>query len=299
MIARRSAIILLVDDDADTRALVGEYLTADGYNTCMAASGEEALTLLEDLQPDLILLDAVMPGLDGFETCRAIKRRPAMAIVPIIFMTGLSDSDHVVEGLSAGGVDYVSKPLSLEALSARIRVHLATAQATRSALTALNRAGAYLLSADAGGAIGWMAPATQQLLDELDWQTVAALRQACVDLVAGLTRGPVTVTTPGSRSLDLTMLEPFGADEVLFRLERSIAGQETNLLQQAFRLTGREADVLLWISRGKSNKDMSEILNISARTVNKHIEQVFIKLGVENRASAAALATRELLVGRF
>jgi len=298
MIAPRSALVLLVDDDPDTRAFVGEYLIEEGYSTCMAASGAEALILLDDLQPDLILLDAVMPVLDGFETCRAIKRRKTMANVPVIFMTGLSESGHVVEGLSAGGVDYVSKPVSLEALSARIRVHLATAQATRSALAALDRAGACLLSADASGAIGWMAPATQRLFDELDWQTVAALRQACADLVAGLSRAPVTLATPGAFSLELTILEPHGTNEILFRLERSIVGQETVLLQQAFRLTARESDVLLWISRGKSNKDISEILNISARTVNKHLEQVFIKLGVENRASAAALATRQLLAGR-
>jgi len=265
----------------------------------MASSGEEALLLLDSLRPDVILLDAVMPGLDGFATCRAIKSRAAMETVPIIFMTGLSDSNHVVEGLLAGGVDYVSKPLSLDALSARIRVHLATAQATRSVMTALDRADACLMSADAAGGIGWMAPATQRLLDTLDLETVAAVRQACAESVAGLIRSPVTVMGSGSRALELTMLEPLGPEETLFRLERSIAGRETTVLQEAFGLTPREADVLLWISRGKSNKDMSEILNISARTVNKHLEQVFIKLGVENRASAAALATRELLAKRI
>jgi len=296
--ARRAPTILLVDDDPDTRTLVGEFLIGESYAPRMAASGEEALDILDTWSPDLILLDAVMPGLDGFATCRAIKRRDAMATVPIIFMTGLSDSGHVVEGLSAGGVDYVPKPLSLDVLLARIRVHLAMAQATRSALTALDRAGACLLAADASGAIGWMTPATQRLIDALDLPTVAALRQACADAVAGVIRTPATIAFPGARALELTMLEPLGEDETLFRLERSIAGRETDLLQEAFRLTPREADVLLWISRGKSNKDMSEILNISARTVNKHLEQVFIKLGVENRASAAALATRELLVTR-
>jgi len=294
----RPAVVLVVDDDPDARALVGAFLEGEGYRPCMASSGDEALLVLDTLRPDVILLDAVMPGLDGFATCRAIKGRAAMATVPVIFMTGLSDSGHVVEGLSAGGVDYVPKPLSLEVLSARIRVHLATAQATRSALTALDRAGACLFSTDAAGAINWMAPATQRLLDQLDLQAVVALRQACAESLAGLIRTPFTVTFPDARPLELVMLEPLGPEETLFRLERSIVGQETGLLQEAFGLTPREADVLLWISRGKSNKDMSEILNISPRTVNKHLEQVFIKLGVENRASAAALATRELLMIR-
>jgi DNA-binding CsgD family transcriptional regulator len=72
-------------------------------------------------------------------------------------------------------------------------------------------------------------------------------------------------------------------------------GSEVGTLQVVFGLTRREAEVLLWISRGKSNRDASEILNISARTVNKHLEQIFIKMGVENRAAAAASATRVML----
>ena len=83
--------------------------------------------------------------------------------------------------------------------------------------------------------------------------------------------------------------------EHLCKLARSVEGMETQVLAQAFGLTPREADVLLWTARGKSNKDMSEILNISARTVNKHLEQIFIKIGVENRASATAAATRIIL----
>ena len=85
-----------------------------------------------------------------------------------------------------------------------------------------------------------------------------------------------------------------GPDELLFRLAEVTAGGDEQLLQQTLQLTGREAEVLLWISRGKSNREIGEILHISPRTVNKHLEQVFVKLGVENRASAAARAVRAL-----
>lgn len=291
-------LVLVIDDDPDARALLAAFLAGEGYRAELAMGGEEGLRLVEALRPDLVLLDAVMPGLDGFATCRAIKRLDWAANLPVIFMTGLSDSGHVVEGLAAGGVDYVTKPLSLDALSARIRVHLANARAARSALTALDSSGACLLAADATGRIGWTAPATQRLLDELDLPGAEQLRGALADLMAGAAREPVLSVATGSLTLAVTRLEPLGRDENLFRLERSIEGMETDVLQQAFALTPREADVLLWIARGKSNKDMSEILNISARTVNKHLEQVFIKVGVENRASAAALATRVLLQGR-
>ena len=90
------------------------------------------------------------------------------------------------------------------------------------------------------------------------------------------------------------MLAPIGPDELLFRLNEVFTGNEEQLLQQSLALTSRESEVLLWISRGKSNREIGEILTISPRTVNKHLEQVFVKLGVENRASAAARAVRTL-----
>ena len=80
----------------------------------------------------------------------------------------------------------------------------------------------------------------------------------------------------------------------MYRLTETGGGQEEAFLQQYLSLTTREAEVLIWIARGKSNRDISEILNISPRTVNKHLEQIFTKLGVENRASAAALAVGAL-----
>jgi DNA-binding CsgD family transcriptional regulator len=90
------------------------------------------------------------------------------------------------------------------------------------------------------------------------------------------------------------MLSSIGPDELLFRITETHHGSDEQLLQQTLNLTLREAEVLLWISRGKANRDIGEILQISPRTVNKHLEQVFIKLGVENRASAAARAVRVL-----
>lgn len=288
-----SARILIVDDDESTRRLLRDFVEAEGYDADLAPGGEEAMILLDTLRPDLILLDAVMPGLDGFETCRQIKARERTVHVPVIFMTGLTEPEHVVQGLEAGGVDYVTKPLALDALAARIRVHLGNARATRSALTALDSAGARMIACDDAGKIGWATPAAQRLLDELDLPAVEAMRALLRDLLSeGVAEG-ATFDCGGQRYL-VNALAPSTPAENLFKLTRSTQGMEPQILQQAFRLTPREADVLLWTARGKSNKDMSEILNISARTVNKHLEQIFIKIGVENRASATAAAVRIL-----
>jgi len=288
-----SAIVLIVDDDPDARALLQTIVAGNGLVPLVAADGAAALALLRERIPDLILLDAMMPGLDGFETCRRIKARDDAAHVPVIFMTGLTETEHVVRGLAAGGVDYVTKPLVIAELVARIHVHLGNARMTRGALIALDTAGGRLMASDADGHIRWATPETQRLIADLgaDALTLIEARLAA-SIAAGA--GPADLDI-GPVRLKLSSLGPASSGEFLFSLTASVEGMEAVTLQRAFALTPREADVLLWISRGKSNRDASEILNISARTVNKHLEQIFVKMGVENRAAAAAAATRALM----
>ncbi|MFT3964664.1 MAG: DNA-binding response regulator [Sphingobium sp.] len=291
-------IVLIVDDDPDARVLLQGMIAANGLAPLTAADGREALDSIAAAMPDLILLDAVMPGMDGFETCRRIKAIEGAAHVPVIFMTGLSEPEHVVKGLAAGGVDYVTKPLALDALMARVRVHLGNAVKTRSALTALDSLGGRLLAAGSDGAILWATGETQRLLDELDAEALGLLRgalarRALLAEAGGEGEGEETLPM-ASQKFSISYLGAASPGEHLFGLARSFEGMEAQMLQQELGLTPREADVLLWTARGKSNKDMSEILNISARTVNKHLDHIFIKLGVENRASAAAVATRAL-----
>jgi DNA-binding response OmpR family regulator/DNA-binding CsgD family transcriptional regulator len=291
-------MILIVDDDPDALGLLHKVVAANGLVPQVAASGEEALAIIDAAMPDLILLDAVMPGMDGFETCRRIKAIEGAAHVPVIFMTGLSETEHVIKGLAAGGVDYVTKPLAIEELLARMRVHIGNAYKTRSALTALDSLGGRLLATDDDGAIRWATAETQRLLDDLDHEAMGALRGALVRRLAmgeaGSKGEEDEVLPAGAYKFSFSYLGAASAGEHLFSIARSFEGMEAQMLQQELGLTPREADVLLWTARGKSNKDMSEILNISARTVNKHLDHIFIKLGVENRASAAAVATRVL-----
>ena len=105
---------------------------------------------------------------------------------------------------------------------------------------------------------------------------------------------PRCAVEAAGRRIECSFVSSVGPDELLFRLAETGTSGEQQRLQQELALTAREAEVLLWISRGKSNRDIGEILQISPRTVNKHLEQIFVKLGVENRASAAAQAVRAL-----
>ena len=206
-------VILIVDDTPDNLALLSDALDEVGYMVLVALDGLSALSRIQRRRPDLILLDAMMPGLDGFETCQRIKADPATADIPVLFMTALTDSEHVVKGFAAGGIDYVTKPINTEEVLARVASHLRTARIL---------------------------------------QTARAASQA----------QPLTLN-----------------DEPAYAT-----------LSARFQLTEREVEVLRWVACGKTNRDIGDILGLSPRTVNKHLEHVYIKLGVETRTAATSVA---------
>jgi DNA-binding NarL/FixJ family response regulator len=297
----RSDTVLVVDDTPESLRFLTDTLEAANISVLIATSGEAALELLAHVVPDLILMDAVMPGLDGFETTRAIKQMPRGAPVPIIFMTGLTESEHVVHALEAGGVDYVRKPIVVEELLARVRVHMANARQAQGGHYALDATGRNLIAVGADGALSWRTPGADRLMEALEpgWsRTDTALptmlrapvaRLLPPDQPAGTT---VKTESPGGDTVECIIVGRPRRDEILIRLNHLDPQADIARLQAHFVLTQREAEVLLWISYGKPNRVISEILVISPRTVNKHLEQIFEKLGVETRAAAAAFAVR-------
>ncbi|WP_296096762.1 response regulator [uncultured Agrobacterium sp.] len=291
-------IVLLVDDSPEALGFLTEALEQSGFSVLIATSGQAALNIVERVTPDLILLDAVMPGPDGFETCLRLKANAAVAQVPVIFMTGLTETEHVVRALECGGVDYLSKPINIDELRARLRVHLSNARSAQSARVALDAAGRHLLAVRADGTILWSTPQATRLINAAtgsndgldivsrtigDWMTQTSARDT-----------PLVITHAERPSLQFTFLGAVGADEYLFRLTTTNEKSGDALLRDRFSLTTRESEVLVWIAKGKSNRDIGEILGLSARTVNKHLEQIYVKLGVENRASAAVKAAHVL-----
>lgn len=308
--AARRDTVLVVDDAPDTLGLLTDTLDSAGFTVLVATDGESALDLLGQITPDLVLMDASMPGISGFETCRRLKRERLLAGLPVIFMTGLSETEHVVQGLACGGVDYVTKPIVLAELLARIRVHLDNARAASGSRAALDASGRFLLATDREGRVLWCTSKARALLCANPPASHTAHGATSADGVALPTvvieqllrrrrsdarSAARCVVDLGGRRLECSLLSPLGPAELLVRLtELDSTDAEGDLLQQAYNLTPREAEVLLWISRGKSNREIGEILAISPRTVNKHLEPVFVKLGVENRAAAAAVAVRTL-----
>jgi DNA-binding response OmpR family regulator/DNA-binding CsgD family transcriptional regulator len=296
----RRDIILVVDDSPDTLGFLTQAIETTGATVLVALDGEGALNLVEQVTPDLILLDAVMPGIGGFEACRRLKANPDLSHVPIVFMTGLSETEHIVRGLEAGGVDYLTKPIVIDELLARVRVHLQNARRSAAAHSALDATGRFLLSVTPEGAIRWSTPQALRLLRQVSAEVDGAAFRLPAEILSWMSRpaepggGQPYLWQAGAQKLELANLGQVRAGERLLRVTQAERGEQVEHLRRHFTLTGREAEVLIWIARGKSNKDISTVLNISPRTVNKHLEQIFEKLGVENRASAAAMTIQAL-----
>ena len=293
-------IVLIVDDVPENLSLLHDALDEAGYAVLVATHGEAALERARQCRPDVILLDAVMPGMDGFEVARRLKADVLTQAIPIVFMTGLTETEHVVAAFGAGVADYVTKPIRPPEVLARIAAHMQNARQMKQARSALDAFGqATLAVRDSDDRLLWQTPLARRLLrDYFDMRDdrcpptlknwIEAARQAARE-----GREAPLLASQGQRRLLAALHDPSqtGHDgEWLLVLREENHHAAIEALLTAFRLTQREAEVLYWVSKGKTNKDIGDILGASPRTVNKHLEHVFAKLGVETRTAAANLA---------
>lgn len=299
----RTDTILVIDDEPDTLRMLTAMLEAAEISVLVATSGAAALDLLSHIVPDLILVDAVMPGLDGFETTVRIKANPAWAGIPVIFMTGLTESEHVVEAFEVGGADYVRKPVNHMELLARVRVHIAQGRAIHASAASLDATGRQMVAIDRSGNLLWCTPGAEQAIGRVvpGWTRSAAelpapLRSSVANLLARpeIAGATARLDRGGTGSIELVVVAQYRENEVLIRLNELNPERDMARLAERLGLTQREAEVLLWVSYGKASSDISEVLEISPRTVQKHLERIYEKLGVETRSAAAAIAIRAI-----
>ncbi|HMV18468.1 MAG TPA: DNA-binding response regulator [Zoogloea sp.] len=300
-----SDIVLIVDDVPENLALLHDALDDAGHTVLVATDGESALLRARQSLPDVILLDAVMPGLDGFEVARRLKADFTTRHIPIVFMTGLTETEHVVAAFAAGGADYVTKPIRPAEVLARIAAHVQNARQMKQARSALDAFGQATVAVRvADGRLVWQTPLARRLLRDffaaagedaplrlLDWIHDAELARREGREPVGL------LAADGSRRLLASFHDQTGDAEWLVVLREENDASAIESLIAAFRLTQKEAEVLYWVTQGKTSKDIGDILGSSPRTVNKHLEHVFEKLGVETRTAAANLAMSRMRSG--
>ncbi|HSV46637.1 MAG TPA: response regulator transcription factor [Ramlibacter sp.] len=301
-----SEVVLIVDDVPDNLAVLHDALDESGYTVLVATSGEAALQRAAQALPDIVLLDAMMPGIDGFEVAKRLKASPLTAHIPIIFMTGLTETEYLVAALEAGGVDYVTKPIKPKEVLARMGVHMQgarQARQTRNALDAFGYASITVRASD--GRLMWQTPLARELLQAYYGAAGPLAPAAVVDwLQRHLQQAQQQIEPPrltaelGARRLTFRLHQQTGDSEgggdwlIVMREVSDSAVIEAMSL--SFKLTAREAEVLYWVVKGKINRDIADILGSSPATVKKHLERVFAKLGVETRTSAAAMAINRI-----
>jgi DNA-binding NarL/FixJ family response regulator len=294
-------VILIVDDTPANLAYLSDALNDAGYKVLVALDGRTALDTLRLVTPDIILLDAVMPGIDGFDTCGIIKSNPATRDIPVVFMTALVDTPHVVRAFEAGAIDYVTKPVCQEEMLARLVTHIGRARALHRAQKSVEACGRAGMTVDVSGNITWQTPRAQGWLAEYCakdaapymWSRLRAWIHSIDEGKAspsGL--GAHFALTQQSGQLTIHYAGKVAHGEHLLLLQEDRADVSAQRLSEGLKLTVREAEVLNWLAAGKTDRDIAAILQISPRTVNKHLEHIYPKLGVETRAAAAAVASR-------
>jgi DNA-binding response OmpR family regulator/DNA-binding CsgD family transcriptional regulator len=316
-----SDVVLIVDDVPDNLSLLHDALDESGCTVLVALDGTSALQRAAQARPDIVLLDAMMPGMDGFEVARRLKADAATAHIPIIFMTGLTETEHLVAALEAGGTDYVTKPIRPKEVLARMQVHLQGARERRQARNALDAFGyASVTVRVSDGRLMWQTPLARELLARYYGEVVpgqgpahvpepmlAWLRRSVEHVLEAQARGEPLAEPPrlsveqGARRLTLRLHQrgddagPSATSGDWLLIMQEVSDESViEAISLSFRLTAKEAEVLYWVIKGKINRDIGDILGSSPMTVKKHLERVYAKLGVETRTAAAALAMNRI-----
>jgi DNA-binding NarL/FixJ family response regulator len=290
---RKRDIALVVDDSPETLRMLTDALDSAGMTVMVALDGAAAMRIVEQITPDIVLLDAMMPGIDGFETPPAeAGSRPRRRAGDLHDGPRRNRAHRARPGSRRRRLRHQAAEMI-----ARIKVHLANARLSQSARAALDVSGRYLFAVNRVGKVIWATPQAQKLLDADDRADTGApleLPQPWLEwleeLHDGLTQPKAALKSSPLRTADLRMqyMGKLGPDEFLQRLSRDTGTESSWDLSKELGLTTRESEVLSWLSKGKTNRDIAQILGLSPRTVDKHLEQIYEKLGVENRTAAVA-----------
>ena len=292
--------IMIVGDTPGNLALLSDTLSEAGYRVLVATDGLAALEQVTYLKPDIILMDVLMPGIDGFETCKRLKANTQTEHIPVLFMTGLSELDDLLRGFNEGGLDYIIKPIRPPEVLARIDVHLGLARNKKRAENALSLSTFSALTINAAGCISWLSPSAKSLITEMmALPSPIAINDFLPEPILSWTKKRITLVTKGEKDsneefqtntgLCLKLASCQDSNEYLLLIKRDTQDWDLPFLKDALGLTLREVEILMWISRGKTNKEIGNILQSSHRTVNKHLEHIFEKLGVSTRAAAVTI----------
>ncbi|HKB92021.1 MAG TPA: response regulator [Opitutaceae bacterium] len=315
----RGKHVLIVDDVPANLSVLYDFLQDSGFKVLVAESGTGALEQLAYMDPHIVLLDVMMPGIDGFETCRRIKSREAFKNVPVFFMTALADPIDRVKGFEAGAVDYINKPIYPEEVLARIRAHLdiralqealekknqeleeknerldQAIQLRRKAESELKRSiDRAVIVSDETRELRFCTQTAAELMMRFFPETSLGLLPADLCQWALLHPGDIRRYGKGKNELEVRSCERANERGCFVLLLEEKAARPTPEALLSLGITPREAEILFWVAQGKTSPEIAVILETAPNTVKKHVQNMLPKIGVETRL-AAALKAMEIM----
>lgn len=312
--------VWVVSSDASQARGLTELLEDAGYGALALEGAAAALAHAAGAPPDLLLLDAQLMDSSGFDLARRLKAMAQTSPAPIIFLADPSHPEHLVQALESGGADCVNQPVKPHELLARMAMHLAGARERRQARNALDAFGyATLTVRPQDGKLMWQTPLSRELLQRYcpnhppyASRTAPEVQSWLQECLRCLQRGdaprPLVLSqgdgarltlrlhqqTGDNENASINASEEWDGDDWLIVMREVSDRAVMQAMRDIFALTLREAEVLYWVVKGKTNKDVGDILGSSPMTVKKHLERVFVKLGVETRTAAAGKATARI-----
>ena len=266
----------MVDDNPDNLGVVAGYLKAEGYKVSVAPNGRIALERVERIRPVLILLDIKLPGIDGFEVCRELKKSADTSGIPVIFITALNDIDNIAKGFRIGGTDYLTKPVNKEELLARVSTHIENYLYTnylehevRLRTIKIEEKANHLYEVN---------QALKALIDnrEVEKRTIEQ------NLLVKLKR----LVSPCLESLGKCNIDEEAKallNVVNTHLKNIIDNQSETLFSKYLDLTPMEIRVADFVQNGKRTKEIAQLLNLSPTSIEWHRKNIREKFGITNK----------------
>ncbi|RWX51704.1 regulatory protein, luxR family [Candidatus Electrothrix marina] len=278
--------VLIVDDDEGTRLTIKHIVESAGYQARTAAGGHDALKMAQGKLPDIIILDLVMPEIDGYEVCRRLKADPRSAQVPIIFLSGLISAQEKVKAFDAGGIDYIVKPCSTVELLARLHTHL-TIQRTRNSLAEEVRNQTVELEKK-NKDLQETNLVLKRLLHEIEEEKkeVSQIMQINIERF---------ILPDLDRIAEAPIQQRYQLRDTIRTNLKDISSPVTGKNIDAYSLlTPTELRVLNLIRQGRSSKEIAQALNIAPQTVATHRKKIRKKLNISGKkVNLTAFITQE------
>jgi len=282
LVLDKSKLILIVDDNVHNLQVLGNILLSEGYNIAVAQKGKDVLSFVEKKNPNLILMDIVMPEISGIEVCQILKKNPKTRDIPIIFISVHKDTVEKIKAFRAGGVDYITKPFQKQEVLARVSVHLEL-QRARQELKKINqelevrikKRTKELLEAnkkleEMNVALKVLLEKKQEHKEDFGKQIVFNVKQVVEPFLDKLRQTRLT-----NEQVEILNIIEQKLKEIVSPYQRT--------LSQRYGLTPTELQIVELIRSGKPTKEIAEILNLSKRTVDTHRHNIRKKIGILNK----------------